>query len=323
MEGILPMGIKLSDNLRRTGVSSSKMDAILNKSKYKTVTEQYLLDTKQIQETVTEVGRQKMEMGKVMEPIIKDLVEKSFNVKLTVDKNRYQHEIHEMFSIEFDALDWQNKVVYEFKNTEKDESIILDTYYAQVQFAMFMIGWDCAKICYLRNGWELGYIDVKRDQNFIDNMEVVGSYYAKCLKNKQEPDPEYIDSITANITFYHNKDRGLKGAGVVLDLSVEEITDLYTWNDIKKQIALLEMEEQAYKLKFADKYGKFSDGVVTFSNVETERDSGINIRELIKDHPEIDLKKYTREATKYSRQLLRIKQSKDQVTIGKMTEDIV
>lgn len=317
------MGIKLSDNLRRTGVSSSKIDAILNKSKYKTVVEQYLLDTKQIQETVTEVGRQKMEMGKVMEPIIKDLVEKAFNIKLTVDKNRYQHTMNEMYSIEFDALDWENKIVYEFKNTEKDEASILDTYYPQVQFAMFMIGWDTAYICYLRNGWELGYIVVKRDQNFIDNMELVASYYAKCLKNKEQPDPDYIDSITARIQFYNKKERGLQGAGVTLNLTPEEISDLYAWNDLKKEIAKLETEEQRYKLKFADKYGKYSDGVLTFSNVETEREGGVNIKELLKDHPEIDIRKYVKENTKFSRQLLRVKQSKEETTIGKITEDIV
>lgn len=316
------MGLKIITNFK-TGVSSSKIDAILNKSKYRGVVEQYLLDTKQITETVTEVGRQKMEMGKVMEPIIKDLVEKSFNVKLTVDKNRYQHDVHDMFTIEFDALDWDNKIVYEFKNTEKDENTILETYYPQVQFAMFMIGWKEARICYLRNGWELGYIVVKRDQNFIDNMEIVGNYYAKCLQKREQPDPDYINSIVANINFYTSKDRGLKGVGQILDLTTEEISDLYAWNDLKKQIAALELQEQTFKSKFSEKYGKYSDGVITFTNTETLRDGGININELLKDNPQIDIRKYTKEATKFSRQLLRVKQSKEEVNPGKFTEDLV
>jgi predicted phage-related endonuclease len=316
------MGLKITTNFR-TGVSSSKMDAILNKSKYKSVIEQYLLDTKQITETVTEVGRQKMEMGKVMEPIIKDLSEKYFSIKLTVDKNRYQHDVHEAFTIEFDALDWENKVVYEFKNTEKDESTILETYYAQVQFAMFMIGWNEARICYLRNGWELGYIIVKRDQNFLDNMEIVGNYYAKCLKDREQPDPDYINSIVANINFYTSKDRGLKGVGQTLDLTPQEIVDLYAWNDLKRQIAALELQEQTFKSKFSEKYGKYSDGAVTFTNTETLREGGINISELLKDNPQIDIRKYTKEATKFSRQLLRVKQPKEEVNIGKFTEDLV
>jgi hypothetical protein len=317
------MGIKATTNFV-TGVSSSKIDAILNKSKFKGVVEQYLLDTKQITETVGEVGRQKMEMGKVMEPIIKDLVEKNFNIKLTVDKTRYAHDVHKRLSIEFDALDWTDKMVYEFKNTEKDEQTILETYYPQVQFAMFMIGWDKARICYLRNGWELGYIDVKRDQNFIDNMEVVANYYVKCLERKEEPDPVYIDSVVANINFYTSKDRGLKGVGSSLELSTEEITDLYAWNDIKSQIAQLELQEQTYKQKFSEKYGKYSDGVVTFSNVETEREGSVNLKELLLDNPNIDLKKYTKEPTRYSRQLLRVKKGKSEdVIIGKITEDLV
>ena len=316
------MGLKITTNFR-TGVSSSKMDAILNKSKYKSVIEQYLLDTKQITETVTEVGRQKMEMGKVMEPIIKDLSERYFSVKLDVDKNRYQHDVHEAFTIEFDALDWENKIVYEFKNTEKDEGSILETYYAQVQFAMFMIGWTAARICYLRNGWELGYIDVKRDQNFLDNMEIVGNYYAKCLKDREQPDPDYINSIVANINFYTSKDRGLKGVGQTLDLTTQEIADLYAWNDLKRQIAALELQEQTFKAKFSERYGKYSDGAVTFTNTETLREGGINISELLKDNPQIDIRKYTKEATKFSRQLLRVKQPKEEVNIGKFSEDLV
>jgi hypothetical protein len=317
------MGIKATTNFV-TGVSSSKIDAILNKSKFKGVVEQYLLDTKQITETVTEVGRQKMEMGKVMEPIIKDLVEKNFKIALTVDKTRYAHDVHKRLSIEFDALDWTNKIVYEFKNTEKDEQIILETYYPQVQFAMFMIGWDMARICYLRNGWELGYIDVKRDQNFIDNMEVVSNYYVKCLERTEEPDSAYIDSVVANINFYTSKDRGLKGVGSTLELSTEEITDLYAWNDVKNQIAQLELQEQSYKQKFSEKYGKYSDGVVSFSNVETLRDGGVNIKELLLDNPQIDIRKYVKEPTKYSRQLLRVKKGKSEdVLSSKITEDLV
>jgi len=316
------MGIVATSSFR-TGVSSSKIDAILNKSKYKSVTEQFLLDTKQIKESVTEVGRQKMEMGKIMEPFIKQLVEENLKVNLTVDKTRYKHTAYDSFTIEFDALDWDNKVVYEFKNTERDESSILETYYPQVQFAMFMIGWKSARICYLRNGWELGFIDVERDQNFIDNMEIIGNYYAKCLTKNEQPDIDYIDSVTSNIKFYNKPDRGLKGVGKSLDLSTQDISDLYAWNDIKNQISQLELQEQIYKNKFADKYGKYSDGVVTFSNVESEREGGINIKELLKDNPNIDIRKYTKESTRFSRQLLRVKKSKEENNTGNFTEDLV
>lgn len=318
------MGMKIATKPYRTGVSSSKIDAILNKSKYKTAIEQFLLDTKQIKETVSEVGRQKMEMGKIMEPIIKNLVETAFNVKLTVDKERYIHDTHDLYSIEFDALDWDNKVVYEFKNTEKDEKSILETYYPQVQFAMYMIGWKQARLCFLRNGWELGYIDIARDQNFIDNMEIVANYYVKCLKAKEQPDLEYIDSITANINFYNSKDRSLKGLGVTMELDANEIQDLYAWQDVKSQIAQLELQEQIYKDKFSEKYGKFSDGLVTYSNIETEREGGIDIKKLLIDHPNIDIRQYQKEPTRYSRQLLRIKKRReDELNTGKFTEDLV
>lgn len=309
---------------RRTGVSSSKMDAILNKSKFKTALEQYLLDTKQIEETFSETGKQKMEMGKVMEPIIKDLVEKTLDVKLVVDKTRYQHDMYDMFTIEFDALDTFNRVVYEFKNTEKDEKTILKTYYAQVQFAMYIIGWDKARICYLRNGWELGYIDVRRDENFIKYMEVAALYYANCLNNKQQPDLSHIDYIVSNIDFYRGEANTLKGVGVNVDLTTEDVEKLYEWNDLKQQIANLEYQEGIYRSHFSEKYGKYNDGTLSFSNVEMERDGGYDVHTLMKDHPEINFNKYKRENAKYARQSLRVKKSKESIKLDIVnTEDIV
>ena len=309
---------------RRTGVSSSKMDAILNKSKFKTALEQYLLDTKQIEETFSETGKQKMEMGKVMEPIIKDLVEKTLDVKLIVDKTRYQHDMYDMFTIEFDALDTFNRVVYEFKNTEKDEKTLLKTYYAQVQFAMYIIGWDKARICYLRNGWELGYIDVRRDENFIKYMEVAALYYANCLNNKQQPDLSHIDYIVSNIDFYRGEANTLKGVGVNVDLTTEDVEKLYEWNDLKQQIANLEYQEGIYRSHFSEKYGKYNDGTLSFSNVEMERDGGYDVHTLMKDHPEINFNKYKRENAKYARQSLRVKKSKESIKLEIVnTEDIV
>jgi predicted phage-related endonuclease len=309
---------------RRTGVSSSKIDAILNKSKFKTALEQFLLDTKQIEETFTETGKQKMEMGKVMEPIIKDLVEKTLNVKLVVDKNRYQHDIHDMFTIEFDALDVDNGVIYEFKNTEKDEKTILKTYYPQVQFAMYMSNYQHARICYLRNGWELGYIDVKRDENFIKYMEAAALYYANCLVHNKQPDLSHIDYIVSNIDFYRGEENTLKGVGVNLDLNTNEVELLYEWNDLKQHIANLEYQEGIYKNKFSEKFGKYNDGTLSFSNVEMERDGGYDLHTLMKDHPEINFNKYKRENTKYARQMLRVKKPKESIKLEVVnTEDIV
>jgi predicted phage-related endonuclease len=311
-------------SIKRTGVSSSKIDAILNKSKYRTVVEQYLLDTKQIEESVSSKGIKKMEMGKFMEPIIKDLVERTLDVKLTVDKNRYKHDTWDTFTIEFDALDLANDVIYEFKNTERDEKSIYNTYYPQVQFAMMMSNFNNARICYLRNGWELGFIDVKRDDNFIEHMVRAGLYYSNCLVNKKQPDPDYINCITNNINFYRTEDSTLRGVGVNLELPNNDIQKLYQWADIKNNISKLEREEDTYKTYFADKYGKYSDGSITFSNVETEREGGYDMHAFIKDHPHIDLRPYKKENTKYSRQTLRVRKAKDEVKIAEIdTEDIV
>lgn len=307
------------------GVSSSKMAAVLNRSQYISVVEQYFIDTKQVRDVVTEVGRRKMEMGHVMEPIIKDLVEKQFGIMLTVDKTRYQHDVHDSFTVEFDALDYENEVVYEFKNTEKSEEEILRTYYPQVQFAMYMIGWSQARICYLKNGWFLGTIDIARDENFIANMVEAGLYYANCLALGVEPDIATVDEIANKIEFYKQFEKGLRGAGEQVDMTPEQIDKLYKWQDLDTKIDALEQEREAIKGEFADTYGKYSDGFVTFSNVEYIRRGNIDFDRLLTDHPDINIDLYKRAELRYNRMQLRVKRRKDDTTpiVRKVEEDIV
>lgn len=305
----------------RTSVSSSKISAILNKNKYRSVVEQFLYDKKRKKAEFTETSRQKMNMGTMMEPVIKNLVEGFFDVNLTVDKNRYHHDDYSYMTIEFDALDYDNKVVYEFKNTEMDESHIYETYYPQVQFAMFVIGWDKARICYLRNGWDLGYVDVDKDDNFIEHMVEAAILYNAHLESDTEPNPEDFDRIAEKINFY--KEQEPKKAKEVVDLYMEEIEELHRWAKIRKEINLLEIEEAKIKGKFADKFGKYEDEWVNYQNGEYIRKGNIDINALKRDHPEIDFSQYEKPDTKYQRQTLRFKKrDEDDVKINR-EEDII
>lgn len=306
---------------KRTSVSSSKIASILNKSHFKDVVEQWLLDTKQKKASFTPTSIQKMEMGTRLEPIIKEAIEKYFDTELTVDKNRYHHDEKDYFTIEFDALDHKNKVVYEFKNTEMAEKHILEQYYPQVQFAMYIIGWDTARICYLRNGWDLGYVEIKRDENFIEHMVIACDYYWHCLENHIEPDPITIDRFVSNIEFYnHKENRG----DVEATMADEDIKLLHDWGKLKRKINELEIEEARIKGHFAEKWGKYKDDHINYSNLEFERDGGYDIRALIKDHPEIDFTKYKRPSSVYKRQVLKYKLPAEQEEVRvKIKEDLV
>lgn len=307
----------------KTGVSSSKISAILNKSKYRSVVDQYLYDTKQKKDSFTESARQKMSIGTLMEPLIMGLVQEYFDVDLTVDKNRYCHDDYKYMTIEFDALDYDNEVVYEFKNTEMDEDHLYNTYYPQVQFAMFMIGWKKARICYLRNGWELGYLDVKRDENFIQHMVNAAILYYQHMSNLEEPNPEDFDKISDKIDFY--KERELKNTKTPVNLTEEEIQELHKWADIKKEINKLKIEEERIKGKFSDKFGKYEDDYVNFQSGEYIRKGSLDIAALKHDYKNIDFDKYQKPENKYVRQTLRFKQQKEdeiQIKTGR-EEDIV
>jgi predicted phage-related endonuclease len=306
---------------RRTSVSSSKISAILNKNRFRDVVEQWLLDTKQKEATFTATALQKMEMGTQLEPVIKNAVEKHFDIELTVDKNRYHHDEKDYFTIEFDALDYANKVVYEFKNTEMDEAHILEQYYAQVQFAMYIIGWDTARICYLRNGWDLGFVEIKRDENFIEHMVITCDYYWHCLESHIEPDIETVNNLASNIEFYKNLHKH-EGVDVEAELEDEDVALMHEWGRLKRRINELEIEEARIKGHFAEKWGKYKDEYINYSNAEYEREGGYDIRAIIKDHPEIDFKVYKKPNSKYKRQILKYK-AKMLNNTPKVSEDLV
>ena len=305
----------------KTSVSSSKIASILNKSQYRSVLEQWLLDTKQIEPTFTATSKQKMEMGTRIEPVIKGAIESHFGIELTVDKNRYHHDDRDYFSIEFDALDYGNEVVYEFKNTEMAESHLIQQYYPQVQFAMYIVGWKKARICYLRNGWDLGFVEIDRDDNFIDHMVEACDYYWTCLRDRVEPDAEIIDTIVENIQFYKQFE---KEPAEGIEFQDDEIDLLHQWGALKKKINELEIEEARLKGEFAEKYGKYKDDHINYSNLEFEREGGYDMRALMKDHPDIDFSLYQKPKTVYKRQVLKYKlpAEKEEVRV-KVTEDLV
>jgi hypothetical protein len=310
-------------DIPQTSVTSSKISAILNRNRYRDVISQYRIDTKQAEPSFTESAKRKMNMGTMMEPIIAQAAIDFFDQPLVVDKERYMHDENEFFRVEFDALDYKNHIVYEFKNTEQNEDTLYETYYPQVQLSMYVIGWDKARIVYLRNGWELGYVEVDRDENFIEHMITAGTYYYECLTTMTEPDPAYIDEIAGNINFYKEQDER-QGIDVEAELTAEDVEKLYEWGKLKKQIQLLEIEDARFKGYFADKYGKFTDENINYSNAEYVRKGNIDLKKLKIDYPEINLEEYRQDDTKYQRQTLKYRANLEEegVTINR-EEDLV
>lgn len=291
---------------RITGFSSSKILAVMGKNHFRSAMDQWLIDTKQMTVEMSESGLQKTKMGNTMEPIIKQLVEEAIGKPLHLTKDRYMHDDYDFLTIEFDALDLENKVVYEFKNTEHDEDFLIEMYYPQVQSAMAIAGYDKARICYLKNGWALGMIDIDRDDNFIEHMIKVGAYYIGCVQNMIPPDESYIDELIAPINFFKQYE---KDPVEPLFLDKEGIDLLKEWADLKVQIANLQQEEDKLKGYFIDKKGKFNGQDFVYTNTTSTRKGGIDLDKLLYDYPNIDLDAYRKRDSVYQRQILKIKRS--------------
>src|SRR6056300_308721 len=97
---------------RKTGFSSSKILAVMGFNPFRTATEQWLIDTKQMTVEMTESGLQKTKMGNLMEPVIKQAVETEIGKELYLTKDRYMHDDYDFLTIEFDALDTEEKILY-------------------------------------------------------------------------------------------------------------------------------------------------------------------------------------------------------------------
>lgn len=311
----------------RTAVSSSKVTAILGKNHFRGILEQFYMDTKKVKASFGEVSKQKMRMGHLIEPIIKEAVENHLGVKLLVDKRRYRHDDHEDFTVEFDAVDKKNKVIYEFKNTEMDEDHLLEYYYAQVQFAMYIIGWDKAIIAYLRNGWELGFIEIDRDEDFIEKAIPLLRYYADCVRDKTEPDVDYIMDKVDEIAFFAKTDEGLAGVGETADLTEDEVEMLYEWADVKLEEKRVKAENDKFKEYFGTKFGSYKDPSITYSNTEYIRKGTFDSKLFMKDNPDFDPTPYMNEDKVFQRQGLRLKKAftnaKNKENVEKVTKDIV
>ena len=99
---------------------------------------------------------------------------------------------------------------------------------------------------------------------------------------------------------------------------------MHEWGRLKRIINELEIEEARIKGHFADKWGKYKDDHINYSNIEFERDGGYDIRALIKDHPEIDFTKYKKPSNVFKRQVLKYKLPPEQEEVRvKIKEDLV
>jgi predicted phage-related endonuclease len=293
---------------RKTGFSSSKILAVMGQNPFRSPYEQWLIDTKQMTPEFTESSMQKINMGHLMEPVIKKAVEARIGKELTLDKNRYMHDDYDFMTIEFDALDKEEGIVYEFKNTEHDEAHIRNMYYPQVQSAMAITGYNKARICFLRNGWNLQMIDIERDENFIEHMIKVGEYYITCVRDMMPPDEDYIAELVAPIEFFQTEE---PEEIPDIDLDAEDRKLLIEWAETKTQLAELKQQESALRGHFADKYGRYADQYVTFTNKAYKRQGGFDMERLMYDYPDIDFEQYRKPGSSYQRQTVRIIGGKD------------
>lgn len=293
---------------RKTGFSSSKILAVMGQNPFRSPYEQWLIDTKQMTPEFTESSMQKINMGHLMEPVIKKAVEERIGKELTLDKNRYMHDDYDFLTIEFDALDKEEGIVYEFKNTEHDEAHIRNMYYPQVQSAMAITGYNKARICFLRNGWNLQMIDIERDENFIEHMIKVGQYYITCVRDMMPPDEDHIADLVAPIEFFQTEEpEDIPD----IDLDAEDRKLLIEWAETKTQLAELKQQESALRGHFADKYGRYADPYVTFTNKSYKRQGGFDMERLMYDYPDIDFEQYRKPGSSYQRQTVRIIGGKD------------
>ena len=291
---------------REASISSSKINTIMGLNMFKTMEEQFHSDLRykttgeSTPPEFTAKAQQKIKMGALMENTILELAEKQWDVHIQKGENdRYCHDDNENFTIEFDGLDYDNEETWEAKNTEQDEAHLLKQYYAQVQWNLFISGWNVCNLVYLQNGWYLGRIRIERDDEFIDKAVRIAEYYLECLEAEELPDWELIKDVV---------NEGKEEDELIPEVEPDEddMELLYKLAELKAIAKVNKRDQDEVLSKLGHITGTTKTSDFSFTRKEETRKGAIDTKALLMDYPDLNLDLYRKPDSTYMKNNMRI-----------------
>lgn len=237
---------------RRTGIGSSDIATILGLIKWKTPRE--LFNEKVQNELAVETQPSaRMKAGIKLEKIVAEYFMEETGKKVRNDNVIRLHPDHPEYLANLDRViigDPRGPGILECKTTSSHYLRTLDSefppsYYAQVQWQLFVTGWTWACIAMLVDGYDFKFVEIARNEDFIEKMVAKAAAFWECVKTNtpppaQVPDIEKMMSDPEKRVEAENDDLGL----------VEEIESLQ--QTIKKYDSELREKTDRLKLRLED-----------------------------------------------------------------------
>lgn len=241
-----------------------------------------------VEQIFSDKANEKMEMGRIMEAVIRDTASKKWDLNIQYTSDTYALKANPMFTANIDGFiknaDGSLEIV-EIKNTEEtDIEKLYDYYKYQIQYYMWFFQAKSARLIALSNGWHLQQFVVKPDEQL--QFEILERANAICKAIKTgELDEKYFG---ANV-----EETDAKGVTIkyLEDEMEEKLDKLY---DLKIDVAAKEDEIKALEQEIKDLYASEDEKVIlatgrcNYSLTTSQRKGTIDYKQYFADN-EIDM----------------------------------
>lgn len=233
-------------------------------------------------------ANEKMEMGRFMEDVIRNLAKRKWSLDIQYTSSTYALKANPFFTANIDGFikneDGSLEII-EIKNTEEDDIEKLYDYYKyQIQYYMWFFNAKSARLIALSNGWHLHQLIVQPDEQLQFEIVERANALSKALSTG-ELDPKYFNP--------EMEETDTKGVTIkYLENEMEEkLNKLY---DLKIDVAAKEDEIKALEQEIKDLYANEAEKVIlatgkcNYSLTTSQRKGNIDYKQYFADN-EIDM----------------------------------
>ena len=247
-----------------------------------------------VEKIFSDKANEKMEMGRLMEDVIRNLAKRKWGLDIQYTSNTYALKTNPFFTANIDGFikneDGSLEII-EIKNTEEtDIEKLYDYYKYQIQYYMWFFQAKSARLIALSNGWHLHQLVVKPDEQLQFDILERANALSKALSTGEldpkyfSPDIEETDAKGVTIKYLENE-------------MEEKLDKLY---DLKIDIAAKEDEIKALEQEIKDLYASENEKVIlatgkcNYTLTISERKGTINYKQYLADHniDSIELEEY-------------------------------
>ena len=232
-----------------------------------------------VEQVFSEKANEKMEMGKIMERVIRDTASKKWDLNIQYSPDTYALVENPFFTANIDGyiVRADNSIeIVEIKNTEEtDIEKLYDYYKYQIQYYMWFFNAKSARLIGLSNGWHLQQLVVGRDEALIGEILNRANAIAKALKTGVLDENYFNNEV---------EEKDAKGIDIrYMEGEMEQKLDKLF--ELKNEVAEKEEIIKAWEQELKDLYANETDKVIlsttkcSYSLTTSERKGTINYKQ--------------------------------------------